>query len=380
MSQVGLTIRQIDPRNRRDVDRFILLVHELYRDDPAFVPPILAEKRDAIHPDRNPFWKQAQAGLFLAERDGTPVGRITAHTNGAHDRKYGPGLGFFGFPEFTDEPEVSEALTQAAERWLRAHDRKRARGPISFNMQEEAGILVDGFEHPPHIMMAHSLPHYDRHLADLGYKKAKDLYAWRYTIGDLNELVMMMVEEGRKIEGLTIRPLDMHHIQRDVQILIDVYNDAWADNWGSTPVSDEEAAKAAKDLRHVVEPSLIIFAEHQGEPVAVAWGMLNYNDVLRRMGRCNTLLDLLRFKWNMRFDPPKTGRLLILGIKKAHRGGALRTLSVLLYHEMHQAGIKLGLTGGELGWTLEDNEKINRGIELMGGERYKTYRVYEKDL
>ena len=229
-------------------------------------------------------------------------------------------------------------------------------------------------------MMAHSLPHYSRHIEALGYLKAKDLFAWRYTIGELNDLVLMMVEEGRKIDGLRIRPLDTGNLRRDVGHLVDIYNDAWADNWGSVPVTQAAADKAARDLRHVVDPSLILFAEFGGETVAVSWAMRNYNDVLRRMGSCRGWVDMLRFAWNLRFDPPTTGRLVILGIKKRHRGGALRTLSVLLYHEMHQAGLRLGLTGGELGWTLEDNVKINRGIELMGGERYKTYRVYEKEL
>jgi hypothetical protein len=377
---MGLEVRQISPDDRGDVDAFILLVHDLYRSDPAFVPPIVPERRDALNPSKNPFWDHAEVALFLAERDGRAVGRITAHTNAVHDEKYGDSTGFFGFPEFEDDPDVSAALLERAEQWLREKGRKRIIGPMSFDIHDVVGVLVEGFEHPPHIIMGHSLPHYGAHIEDCGYAKAKDLYAWRYTIGELNDLVMMMVEEGRRIEDLIVRPFDMKNMRRDVGILCDIYNDAWADNWCSLPISDVEADKVVKDLKHVVEPSLIRFAEHRGEAVAVSWGMLNYNDVLRRMGSCRGVLGLLRFAWNMRFNPPKTGRLVILGIKKKHRGGALRTLSVLLYHEMHQAGLRLGLTGGELGWTLEDNVKINRGIELMGGERYKTYRVYEKQL
>lgn len=377
---MGLDVRQLSPGDRRNIDRFILLVHDLYRDDPAFVPPILMERRDAFNPSKNPFWSHAEVAMFLAERDGEAVGRITAHTNAVHDEKYGPGTGFFGFAEFADDPAVSEALLAHAEKWLRERGCERILGPMSFDIHDVVGILVEGFVHPPHIIMGHSLPHYGKHIEDLGYMKAKDLYAWRYTIGDLNDLVMMMVEEGKKIEGLEIRTFDTKNMRRDVGILCDIYNDAWAKNWCSLPISDAEADKVVKDLRHVVEPSLILFAEHRGEPVAVSWGMLNYNEVLTRMGRCKSILDLLRFSWNMKFHRPKTGRLVILGIKKKHRGGALRTLSVLLYHEMHMAGERLGLTGDELGWTLEDNVKINRGIELMGGERYKTYRVFEKIL
>jgi len=377
---MGITVRQISPTDRRDLDRFILLVHDLYRHDPAFVPPILAERRDTLSPARNPFWNHAEVALFLAERDGRAVGRVTAHTNALHDTKYGPGTGFFGFLELADDAEVCAALLGEAERWLRDRGRTRILGPMSFDVQGEVGILVEGFEHPPYIMMGHALPYYAGRVEALGYAKAKDLYAWSYVVGEINDLVEMMAEEGRKIEGLRIRPLDMKNLDRDVRILMDIYNDAWADNWCSLPVSDEEAAKAVKDLKHIVEPSLIRFAEHDSVPVAVGWAMYNINDVLRRMGSCRSTLGLLRFAWNMRFHPPKTGRLVILGIKKKHRGGALRTLSVLLYHEMHKAGVSLGLTGGELGWTLEDNEKINRGIELMGGTRYKTYRVYEKKL
>ena len=373
-----ITVRKAE--TKKDIRQFILGPREIYREDPLWVPPILKELTDFFNPKKNPFYGWGTADLLLAEKDGNFAGRLSVQTNSLHDKKYGAGTGFFGFPEFIDDPEVSGALFEEGEKILKGRGAKRVIGPFNFDINNECGLLIDGFDTPPAIMMTHNPKYYLKHVEDLGYKKEKDLLAWTYIIGDIPEMAVAAADMQKDTPGLVIREADMANLERDIKIVTDVYNDAWSDNWGSLPLSDEESKQIAKHLKPILRKEFVLIAELEGDPIAVVFGAPDINETLRDMGKCNSWFDLLRFLWRLKHNTPKSARLLILGIKKSVRGKGMKYLSVLLYVEMHKRAKQMGIEKGECSWTLEDNDKINRGIELMGGKIYKTYRIVSKDL
>jgi hypothetical protein len=348
-----LRVREISTDNKADKKKFILGPVEVNRGDPCFVPPILLEQMDLFNPKKTPFFKHGDVHLLLAEKDGKFAGRLSVHTNKKHDAKYGPGTGFFGFCDFYDDPEVSAALFEKGEDLLRGHGVQKVLGPFNFDINNECGILIEGFNTPPAVMMLHNPPYYRYHLEDLGYVKDKDLLAWTYSVTDVPEMARAAADVQRQTPGLAVREAELHNLERDIKIITDIYNDAWADNYCALPIDDEESKIIAEHIRPIFRKELVLIAELDGEPVAIAFGSLDVNETLRSMGRCNTIIDL---------------------------GPRLKFLSVLLYCEMNDRARSLGIEKGELSWTLEDNVKINRGIELMGGKTYKKYRIYTKTL
>jgi len=374
-------IEVIEVGSKRELREFVLgPVEAIYRGDPCFVPPILRDQLDLFDPKKTPFFKRGEVRLLLARKDGRFAGRLSVQTNREHDRVHGPGTGFFGFSDFVDDPEVPAALFAEGERLLRALGMRRVMGPFNFDINSDCGLLVEGFDDPPAVLMTHNPPWYAAHLERLGYRKEKDLLAWRYEVADVPELARVAADVQRQTPGLVLREADPAHLERDIRIVTDIYNDAWSDNWGALPIDEEESRLIARHLKPILRKELILFAELDGQPVGVSFGIPDINRTLREVGRCNSWWDLARFLWRLRFHPPTRGRLVILGIRKAARGKGLKYLSVLLYVEMNDRARKLGITGGECSWTLEDNVKINRGIELMGGKVYKKYRIYGKEL
>lgn len=378
---MAVSLRPVE--NAADRERFIRFEWDVYAGkDPAWVPPLLFERREFLDPKKNPFYHHAEVLLLLAEKDGRPVGRISAHTNAEHDRVHADGAGFFGFFECLDDPEAASALLGAAEAWLREKGRTSSRGPFSFSINDHCGVLVDGHDIAPYPMMSHSPPYYDALLRAAGYEKVKDLLSWGYVVGDLPKHIRQIADACRKNEALRIRPLDKRHLERDVRIIMDVFNEAWARNWGYVPLTDAEILKMAKELELFVEPELCLIAEVEGEPAAISFALPNVHELIRDLDGRLFPFGIFKLLWRAKRRRPKTARLIALGIRPKFRGHALggKGLSVLLYADMHLRGQKLGLTGGEVGWTLEDNVKINRGIEFMGAKVQHRHRIYGKGL
>ena len=366
---------------RRQLKAFIRLPWSIYRNDPAWVPPLLAERNDILNRKKNPFFEHAQAQYFLAEREGEVIGRISAHIDRLHNQTHQEQTGFFGFFESIDDPEVAKALFDAAAGWLKERGMKAIRGPFSFSINEETGLLVKGFAHPPFILMAHNPPYYPALLERWGFTKLKDLYCWRYdSKGPVPEGPLQVAEEVRKYPGLTIREVGRATIDKDVRILLDVFNSAWSHNWGFVPLTENEIRKAIKDFKLILEPKLALIAEVNGIPAAISLALPNLNEAIRDLNGRLFPFGLVKLLYRLKRKKIRSARLMLLGIKKEFRGSILGGLSVLLYVEKHRRSSELGHWGGELSWTLEDNEKINAGIEFMGGEHYKTYRIYEAPL
>lgn len=365
---------------RRDLDAFIEVPYQVMKNDPVFIPPLRFERRLFLGP-KNPFFSHGEAVYFLALRNGRVVGRISAHRNYLHEERYHDGVGFFGFFDCEDDEEASQALLDAACSYLAEGGLRLARGPFSFSINDESGVLVEGFGTPPYIMMPHNPPYYDRLLRSAGFEKVKDLLAWSYDpTRPVPEEAKKIAQAVREHKGLKIRQVRRDKLHEDLRIILHVFNEAWSRNWGFIPLTEAEVEHVASQMKWFIEPELALIAEVDGKPAAISLAVPNLNEALAGLGGRLLPFNWLRLLWRLKVRRPRTARLMLLGVLPEYRGSALGGLSVLLYVEEHERARRLGLRHGELSWTLEDNVKINAGIELMGGKVYKRYRIYEKAI
>lgn len=357
--------------------RFIRLPARLYADDRHFVPPLELERLEALRPGRNPWFEHGEAQFFLAVRGGRDVGRISAQIDRLVKE---PALGFFGLLAAEDDPAVIAALFAAAERWLRERGRTRVRGPFSLSINEETGLLVDGFDTPPMVFMPHDQRYMAGRVEAMGYAKVKDVIAYLYdVVQGFPEEVMRLVRRAEN-RGIRIRQIDMRRIDEEFALVMDIFNDAWSQNWGFVPYTCAELTHMARALRPVLDPACTAIAEYEGRPVAFAILLPNFNELIHdfrgRLLPFNWLKLLLRLKRGVR-----TGRLPLMGVRRSFSRGLLGGMVPLaLIHSLQVKVKPMGIRKAELSWILEDNLPMRRIIEALGGNAYKTYRVYEKQL
>lgn len=378
---MAIELRRIEPGTAA-VRAFIDLPFAIYKGDPSWVPPLYFEIGDRLHPKKNPYFEHAEAVYFVAERDGVPVGRVAAHVDKLHLERHNDGAGFWGFLDTVDDPEVVASLLRAAEAWLRERGMKVARGPMSFGVNEEVGLLVEGFDTPPMLVMAHHRPYQGGLVEQAGYAKCKDLFAWEYDITkEPPTRAKKAYEDMLAMPEVRIRTVDLSHMERDVRIVVDIFNDAWGDNWGFVPMTESELKKMAQDFKLLLEPKVALIAEIDGEPAAISIGVPNLNETIRDLKGRLFPFGAAKMLWRLKVSKPSTGRLVMLGIKKKFRSQKRYAgLSVALYMAMAKNAASVGMKKAELSWTLEDNAPINVAIKAMGGKVYKRYRVYQRDL
>lgn len=367
-------------KSAKELKTFLRFPGRIYRNDPHWVPPLEFEKRQLLNRKKNPFFRHGEMELFLALRGGEPVGRISAQIHRGHLERYRDQCGFFGFFESVEDAGVAAALFEAAQTWLASRNIKRMRGPFNLTMYDnETGILIDGFDTPPFLMMGHNPPYYPALLETIGFTKCKDLYAWAYDVSKIPEVGMQLAEATRATPGLTLRSINMKNFEADVRLMMQIYNEAWAENFGFIPAGEEEILYTAKMLKPIVDPEMVFFAYMNGDPAAFSVVLPNVNEAIRDLNGKLLPFGWLKLLWRLKRGL-KSVRLPLMGIRKPYRGTKVGVLSALMNVEMQLRGQRRGYQTGELSWTLEDNEKINMGIELMGGRRYKTYRIYEKEI
>jgi hypothetical protein len=360
---------------------FLGVVDRIYAGDKAYVRPLDQDLKDRLDPKKNPFFTHGEGGIFTAHRDGECVGRVTTTIDREHLDRYRDGTGFWGFLDTIDDADVARALLTRAEDWLGSRGMTRARGPMSMNVNEEIGCLVEGFDTPPYVLMPHHRPYQAKLIEAAGYAKVKDLLAWSYTVGNLNPRVSRARDDIRAMPEVTSREVSYKDMQRDVSLIMDVFNDAWSDNWGFVPLTEPEIAKTAKDFKLFLMPEITRIVSIDGEPAAVAVAIPNLNEMIADLNGKLFPLGLPKLLYRLKVQGPKTGRVIILGIRKKWRHvRKYAGLSLFLYAELNESGKKLGMTGGELGWTLEDNGPVNTGIRTMGAKPYKRYRLFDKVL
>jgi hypothetical protein len=359
--------------SKADFMRFVDLPFRLYKDDPVWVPPLKDDVRLLFNQAKNPFFQHGEVEPFLAWRDGRVVGRIAAIDNRAHNEFHGDQVGFFGFFECEDDPEAANALFAKATEWVRAHGRDTLRGPMNFSTNDDCGSLVDGFTTPPAIMMPHN-PAYHRPLYEgAGFVKEKDLLAYWLPHDNPPERIVRGVELIKKRKQIVTRSMDMKRFDSEVELIREIYNSAWEKNWGFVPMTKAEIEHMAKQLKPVVDPEMVVFAEIDGQPIAFCLGLPDFNVALKHMGGEILPFGIFAMLWWKR--KIHHCRVLTLGVVPGHRMSGVDTL---LYHEMFLRGHRQGYHGGEFSWILEDNFAMRRPLEAMGATAYKTYRVYDR--
>ncbi|HYI98467.1 MAG TPA: hypothetical protein VEX36_02145 [Thermoleophilaceae bacterium] len=367
-------------RSRRDRREFIELPYRLHANAEQWVPPLRLERRAYLNRRLNPWFKHGAAELFLARRDGRVVGRISAQIDHNFNAYQGNDWGMFGFLEIEDDAEVLRALLDAAASWLRSRGRDRMVGPMDFTMNEESGVLIEGFEREPFVRQPWHPPYYQRLCEQAGLDKAIDLLMWELYIEGRDKVAPAIVEMAQRLEpdhGIRIRKMSRRHLRRDLDLFGETYNEAWKDNWGFTPYTKEDLDAYALDLQIVFDRNWFMVAEkaNTGEAVGIAITVPDINQVLKRMkGR------IVPFGWwhflrrRKLMDRVRVG---FLGVKPEYQHTGV---AAGLYIEHFDMAEVTPQTWGEMGWILETNEAMNRGMEGMGGKVVKRYRIYERAL
>jgi hypothetical protein len=375
-----MTVEVREVRIGGKLKSFLNVVDEIYRDDPCYVRPLDMDIKERLS-KKNPFFEHGEGVALTAHRRGRCVGRCTAQIDREHLTRYQDACGFFGFIDTVDDEQVARALLDHAAAWLRERRMKRMRGPMSLSVNEEIGLLVDGFDTPPYFMMQHHRAYQGALVEAAGLHKVKDLFAWKYQVGNLPDRAVKAHASVEAMAEVKARPVDLKHIERDVRIVMDVYNDAWSDNWGFVPLTEKELAKMASDMKLILIPDLTQIIEIDGEPIAVALALPNLNEMIGDLRGKLLPFGAIKLLYRLKLRGPTSARLIILGIrKKLRQVRRYAALSTFMYVEMHKAGERLHIPHGELSWTLEDNAPVNVGIRFMGGKHYKTYRLYEREL
>jgi hypothetical protein len=374
-------VEVIPVQTKAELERFIRVPMRLMADDPKYIAPLMFERREALSPKTNPFFQHADYQFFLARRDGRDVGRISAQID--HLAKFDPQVptGLFGMIAAEDDAEVFAALFDAAETWLRARGRKKVLGPFNLSISEEVGLLIDGFDSPPMLMMPHDPPWTARRVEELGYVKAKDVYAYINEEGfRFSDHVERRLARGLP-EGVTVRHAEMKHLDREVKILADIVNDAWSDNWGGLSLTEAETKHLGESLGLILIPEWIWFYEIDGEPAAFIIMLPDLNDAIRDLNGKLLPFGAIKMLWRLKTQPKRRGRVPLLGLKKKFtrdRRGMLAPF--VLVDQIRREGVNRGIEEAEYSWILEDNMAMRHILDGLNARIYKTYRVYGKDL
>ena len=377
VSSSPITIRPV--RTRRDRKRFISYPYHLYKDSSFWVPPLRIDTAHTLSPKKNPFFEHGSMALFLAEdTSGTVIGRIAGIVNGMHLKKYNDGNGFFGFFECEERYETAAALFDAAAAWLREQGLTGMRGPANPTLNDIAGLLVNGFDRSPAILMAYNPPYYEDYLLRYGFDRAMTMWAYyvHQKFMDMKRLRRGGAIVKRRNPGLTLRNLDMSRFKEEARVIHDIYNEAWSDNWGFVPITDAEFDRLANDLKQIVDPNMVFILEKEGEPVAFSLSLPDINPSLKLLRKGRLLpFGLLKLLASTKLGGVHEVRMPLMGARKAYQGRALDVIPVLATMEQ---GPEHGYFACETSWVLDTNDVLKNLILSIGGTVDKEYALFEK--
>ncbi|MCX7184218.1 MAG: N-acetyltransferase [Nitrosospira sp.] len=365
--------------NYREMGVFIDLPWRIYADDPMWVPPLRLERR--LHFSRfNSFFKHGEWQAWIAYRNNQPVGRISAQVDQLHRQHHGADTGHFGSMECVDDTEVCAALVGVAEAWLAARHTRHVSGPFNLSINQECGILVDGFDTPPMVMMPHSPKWYGRLLEEQGYQPVKDLLAYWVDV-DFEVPRVMRSLIGKFSKHIKLRTLRMDNFSAEMEILRDIFNDAWSENWGFIPFTEAEFAELGSSLRLLVPEYFIQIAEVDGVPAAFMVGLPNLNEIFAKLDGSLFPFGWLRLIRWFRDRAVRTGRIPLMGVRKQFQNTPLgMALAFMVIDEPRQSALSAGIKEVEMSWILEDNKAMRSILDLIGSRQYKRYRIYGKTL
>jgi hypothetical protein len=363
-----------------ELERFIRVPMRLMAGDPHYVAPLMFERREALSPKINPFFKHADHQFWLARKDGRDAGRISAQIDHLAQTDPAAPSGYFGMIAAEDDPEVFAALFATAEAWLRERGRAQALGPFNLSINEEVGLLVDGFETPPMLLMPHDPRWSAARIEEQGYAKVKDMFAYVSNIPTFPDAVEKRLKRPLP-KGVTLRQVRMNKFDEEVNALVAIWNEGWAQNWGAAPITEAETKYLGQSLRLLMNPKLVWFLEIDGE--AAGFGVLlpNLNDAIYDLGGKLLPFGWAKLIWRLKVKGVKRGRVPLMGIKRkfAHdRRAAMAPFWIV--DAFRREGVKAGMTEAEYSWILEDNLPMRHIVETVGARIYKTYRIYGKSL
>jgi hypothetical protein len=372
-------LRVVPVEERRHLRQFTRLPWAIYAADPAWVPPLLVERRQHLSPS-NPFFAHAECRFWIACRGARPVGRISAQIDQLHLERYQNSTGFFGMLEAENDAETFQILILTAEQWLRDRGMSRILGPFNLSINQECGLLVEGFDHPPSVMMGHALPYYATRIEEQGYGAEKDLLAYR--IDSRYELsAALQALTARASRRVHLRPLRKSRFRQDLRILQDIFEDSWSKNWGFVPFTQSEFDHLGQSLRFLVPDDMVQIAEVDGTPAAMMVALPNINEAIRDLNGRLLPMGWLKLLWRLKVTHPKTARVPLMGVRSCYQNSMLgAALALMMIDAIRTPGVKRGIRQVELSWILDDNTGMRNIIESLGGTVYKRYRIYSKEL
>jgi hypothetical protein len=372
-------LKIVEVEGRSALNEFIRLPWSLYIDDPMWVPPLLLERRMHLSP-KNPYFEHAKFRSWITYRDRKPVGRISAQIDRLHIDRYQDATGFFGMLEAENDIQTFRLLLDTAENWLREQGMRRICGPFNLSVNQELGLLVDGFDTPPSMMMGHARPYYARRIEENGYQKEKDLLAYIIN-SDFEMTAAAKSITARTKDRIHIRKLQKSNFIKELQIIRDIFNDAWSQNWYFVPFTNEEFEHLGKDLKMLADEELVKIAEVDGKPAAFIVVLPNINEIIRDLNGRLLPFGWLKLLWRLKVKYPMSARIPLMGVRRRYHDsltGAALAFGVI--GDAQQPAIIRGIKELELSWILEDNKGMRGIIESIGGRVSKTYRIYSKQM
>lgn len=380
MASLNFRIKKVE--DEQDLMEFIKFPWRVYRDDPYWVPPLISERKDFLDPQKNPFFEHSEVELFLAQRNGETIGTVAAIINDNHNAFHEEKAGFFGLFEVIEDYAVADGLLTTARDWVKAKGMDVIRGPMNMSINDECGLLVDGFDSSPVVMMTYNPRYYVNLIERFGFVKAKDLYAYIVSTDIFNSKIenipskfLRVAEIAQKRAGVRVRKINMKDFDAEVEKAKVVYNSAWEKNWGAVPMTDAEFDHLAHGLKQFLDPDLLLLAEVDDRPVGIFVGLPDVNQPLLHVNGRLFPFGWIKYLWYRRKIDILRG--LIMGVIAEYRE---RGVDALMYVEAAKEAFRKGYKRCEMSWILEDNVMMNRIIQRIGGEVYKTYRIYEMDL
>jgi len=363
--------------HRKQLKQFIEFSWKIYRDNPNWVPPLVCDQLRFFTPGKNPYLSHSKAQLFMAFQGEEPVGRISAHENNQHIRVHNDGAGFFGFFECIDDRAVADALFDAASSWLRERGLTAMRGPVSFSVNHEVGLLVDAFDQPPFIRMTYNPPYYAGLIEGYDFRKIQDLYAYAMFEGEEPPTRFRRIADlVREDPKLVVRALDARDFENEVERIKKIYTEAWSENWGAVPLTDAEFDRIVGEFKSIYDRDLSSIAEYDGEPAGLSLVLPDMNQALKKAGGRLFPLGWLKILWRKR--KIDAWRVPVMGVREKHR---LKGIEAVFYCRTYDIAKKIkNYRQCELSWVLESNTAVNAGLKKLGARRSKTYRIYEKRL
>jgi len=372
-----MSVKIVPVDSKKQLKSFIMLPFELYKNDPNWVPPLIMDQKKFFDPKKNPYYEHSEVKLFLAEKDGKVVGRISAQSNTQHNKEHKENIGFFGFFECINDQQVANALFDAAYEWNRYRGFTSMRGPLNFSVNQECGLLVDGFDTPPMVMMIHNHPYYQKLYETYGLSKTMDLYAYLSERTEMPERIEKMVDILTKRYKVQIRSLsrDKKQMKKDIETVFEIYTKAWEYNWGNVPMTKAEFDHLVKELLPIADPDLVFFAEIEGKKAGFSLALPNYNEVLKKMnGHVNPITILKAMHAQKHIG---SARVITMGIIKEFQG---RGIDSIFHYHSYKNGLPKGYFKGEFSWVLENNLPMRHVAEKLEARIYKTYRLYDKAI